>query len=249
MNRHFLRFPFCRAGFGLLLAMAAAIGPGAARGAEDDWRALVASGQLVEVTKVDPSIRVELRYAVARNGVGTALYPPDFPCLIRPEVAVRLRLAQEWLRKQGRGLKIWDAYRPLAAQRELRKKFADSRFVANPAKGRGSLHCMGLAVDVTLVDAAGQDVPMPTDFDVFSEAASSLYKGEDAAVKENLRLLHYAMMRVGRFQGLSFEWWHFTARDWKDFKPLGESKDLRVAPNAPDRPDGAIMSDKTLPAR
>jgi D-alanyl-D-alanine dipeptidase len=193
--------------------------------AEQDWQKLLASGQLVEVAKADPSIRIELRYAIAQNGVGVPLYPADLPAMVRPEVAARLQRVQRFLREQGRGLKIWDAYRPVETQRALWKRLSDRRFVADPKKGAGSYHTQGLSVDVTLVDAEGKEVAMPTDFDVFTSAASGwAYQGKDAHVRANLRLLQFAMMKVGGFQGLTTEWWHFTARDWKDFKPFDAAR-------------------------
>lgn len=187
---------------------------------EEDWKRLAATGELVSVQSIDPTIRVELRYATDRNGAHARLYPPDFPCLVRPEIAARLRLAQAYLHKNGRGLKIWDAYRPPGAQTLLWKRGANRRYVADPTQGRGSLHTWGLAVDVTLVDPAGQELPMPTDFDVFAEGASAIYRGKDPAILGNLHLLQRAMMRVGGFQGLTTEWWHFAVRGWGDYAPL-----------------------------
>ena len=181
--------------------------------AEPSWPALVASGQLVEVTKIDPTIKVEMRYATTRNCVGAAIYPADLPCLIRPEIALRLKAAQQYLRTWNYGLKIWDAYRPEEAQRALWQKWAKRGYVANPGDGRGSLHTWGLAVDVTLVDRFGNDVEMPSDFDVFTKDASGIYRGDSTLVHDNLRLLHRAMFGSG-FQGLSTEWWHFAARGW-----------------------------------
>ena len=39
---------------------------------------------LVDIQSVDPTIRVELRYASADNITGHALYPPSTPALVRP---------------------------------------------------------------------------------------------------------------------------------------------------------------------
>src|SRR5919108_5717684 len=74
---------------------------------------------LVDIKTVDPTIRVELRYAKPDNITGHALYPSDFPALVRPGTAARLAKAQAFLRARGYGLKIWDAYRPVATQMQL----------------------------------------------------------------------------------------------------------------------------------
>ena len=203
-----------------MLWLATAAAP-AAEGPDDsaNWRALLAAGELVEISKVDPTILVELRYATPRNCVGKPIEPPDLPCLTRPETALRLHLAQSFLRARGYGLKVWDAYRPPDAQQALWRRWRRRGFVADPNDGRGSLHTWGLAVDVTVVDDQGKEVAMPSDFDVFSSEASAIYRGGDRRVALHIALLHTAMKEAG-FIGLSTEWWHFAARDWQRYKRL-----------------------------
>lgn len=191
---------------------------------DPDWRELIKNGQLVEIGTVDPTIRVELRYATTRNAAGIALYAPDFPCLVRPETARKLAAAQRALLANGRGLKIWDAYRPPGAQRELWRRAGGKRgYVADLESGppgRAAFHCEGLAVDVTLVDAAtGAELPLPTDFDVFTSDARGIYRGPNPEIRTNLRLLHRAMVDAG-FLAQFREWWHFTVRDRRRFPPL-----------------------------
>ncbi|MEA3187667.1 MAG: zinc D-Ala-D-Ala dipeptidase [Chthoniobacter sp.] len=171
---------------------------------------------LVDLHAVDPTIVIDLRYATPHNVTGRPLYPPGTPCLVRAGVAQRLRAAQYVLRRQGLGLKVWDAYRPLAAQRRLFDAVKMSEFVADPASG-GALHSWGVAVDATLVDAHGRDVPMPTDFDDFSKTASMHYAGGDRRVWKNLATLQHAMSPG--FYGMHGEWWHFIAKNWKCYGP------------------------------
>ncbi len=180
---------------------------------------------LVDIRSVDPTILVELRYATADNITGRALYPPDLPALVRPTTAARLAKAQAFLRARHYGLKIWDAYRPLAAQMELWQKTHNDAFVADPQHGNGSLHTWGVAVDATLVDAEGREVAMPSKFDEFTPAAKLRYHGDDSAVKLHLKILQ-AAMRHGGFYGVRTEWWHFTAYDWKKYAPIREAKSL-----------------------
>ena len=204
----------------------------------EDWRALVASGQLVEIKKYDRSIVIEERYATPRNCMGAPVYPADFPCLTRPETALRLHLVQQMLYIWGYRLKIWDAYRPQSAQNVLWKRWAKHGFVANPDEGPGSLHTWGLAVDATMIDLIGRDVSMPSDFDVFTVDASATYQGRDEKAAFHLHLLQSAMGAAG-FEGLSTEWWHFVVKDWAQRKPLavpgGEGG--KPTPKPPDAPD------------
>lgn len=180
---------------------------------------------LIDIRSADPAILVDLRYASNRNITGRALYPPEMPALVRPTTAARLAKAQKFLQARHYGLKIWDAYRPLAAQMELWQRTHDGAFVADPLTGNGSLHTWGVAVDATLVDEKGREVAMPTAFDEFTPAAKLHYHGEDPVVKLHLKILQVAM-RHGGFYGMRNEWWHFVAYDWKKYAPIREAKRL-----------------------
>lgn len=180
---------------------------------------------LVDIKSVDPTILVELRYATPNNITGRALYPPGTPALVRPTTAARLAKAQRFLQSRGYGLKIWDAYRPLAAQAELWQRSHNGAFVADPLRGNGSLHAWGVAVDATLVDKSGREVAMPSGFDEFTREAKLRYHGDDPAVKLHLKILQ-AAMRHGGFYGMRTEWWHFIAYDWKKYAPIREAKQI-----------------------
>ena len=180
---------------------------------------------LIDIRSVDPAILIELRYATPRNITGHTLYPAEMPALVRPTTATRLARAQEFLRRRHYGLKIWDAYRPLAAQMELWQRTHDGAFVADPLTGNGSLHTWGVAVDATLVDETGREVAMPTAFDEFTAEAKLHYHGDDPLVKRNLKILQ-AAMRHGGFYGMRSEWWHFVAYDWKKYAPIREAKKI-----------------------
>ncbi|HEX4697217.1 MAG TPA: M15 family metallopeptidase [Candidatus Udaeobacter sp.] len=174
---------------------------------------------LVDVRSVDPTIMVELRYAGRNNFLRHSLYPHGTRALARPEVASALAVAQSVLQRYQYGLKIWDAYRPVAVQAMLWQASQNSDYVANPEIGVGSLHSYGIAVDATLVDSRIRDVHMPTDFDDFTPAAMwPRYMGLSSEVAAHVRLLRYAMHKAG-FCGLYTEWWHFTVVDWKKYVP------------------------------
>ncbi|MEP7077557.1 MAG: M15 family metallopeptidase [Chthoniobacterales bacterium] len=175
--------------------------------------------ELVNISAAVPTIVIDLRYATTRNILQREIYPEGMPPLVRPTVAKRLAAAQALLLEKGFRLKIWDAYRPKAAHEQLWAFALNNHYVANPADGIGSLHTWGVAIDATLVDLEGRDVPMPTDFDAFTPDATMHYHGGDPIVRQNLFTLQRAMGRAG-FLGLSMEWWHFVAPDWKKYKPI-----------------------------
>jgi D-alanyl-D-alanine dipeptidase len=174
-----------------------------------------ASEPLVEISSVDPTILIDLRYATSRNVLGHPIYPPGARAVVRQSVADRLKFAQTYLRVRGYGLKVWDAFRPFNAQGALWAYARSAQFVADPENGH-ALHTWGAAVDATLVDSKGRDVPMPSDLDAFSSSAALHYQGTDPTVRRDLDLLLDAMGAAG-FKGMRSEWWHFVAPDWRDF--------------------------------
>jgi len=160
-----------------------------------------------DVRQIDPTIVVDLRYATRQNVVGKNIYPWNMPCLVQESTAHRLSRAQAILKAQGYGLKIWDAYRPPQSHLALWNAFPDENYVVAPKNG-WSRHCLGMAVDVTLVDEDGREMKMPTGFDDFSRSASATYIGSDATIRRNLDRLQDAMRRSG-FRTIASEWWHF----------------------------------------
>src|SRR2546430_6973371 len=125
-----------------------------------------ASGPFVDVRSVDPTVTVELRYAGRNNFLGHSLYPYGTHALARPEVASALAAAQSFLRRYQYGLKIWDAYRPVAVQAMLWQASHNSDYVGNSEIRVGSLPNWGIGAGEPLVAFPGDlDVPMPCDID------------------------------------------------------------------------------------
>ncbi len=177
---------------------------------------------LVDLAAVDSRLVIELRYATENNFTGRRLYSAA-RCLLRRSAAERLVRVADRLEAEGLRLKVYDAYRPLAVQHELWRLVPDERYVAHPRKG--SRHNRGAAVDVTLVDADGRELEMPTAYDDFTEAAHRDYAGGTEASRRNRDILAAAMEAEG-FAGLPTEWWHFDAPGWESCRlldiPLGE---------------------------
>jgi zinc D-Ala-D-Ala dipeptidase len=172
---------------------------------------------LVEVIKLTPTIRLDMRYATPDNFLHRAVYSKP-TCLLHKSVADRLALAQKRLAAQGYGLKLWDCYRPHAVQVEMWALVRDDRYVADPKKG--SRHNRGAAVDLTLVDAQGQALEMPTAFDDFTEKAARASKSAwTPQAQHHYEILNAAMSSEG-FSPLPSEWWHYDAPAWERFSIL-----------------------------
>lgn len=160
----------------------------------------------VDVAAAIPDAVMDLRYATANNFTNTVLYP-SATCKLRRAVVEKLAKAAALLRAQDRRLLIWDCYRPLSIQKVLWERDPDPNYVADPKTG--SRHNRGAAVDLALVDQAGNAVTLPTEFDDFTAAAhrKRALQGERGA---EARTLAAAMTKAG-FKGLATEWWHFDA--------------------------------------
>jgi D-alanyl-D-alanine dipeptidase len=65
---------------------------------------------LVEISKINSNIQLEIRYATANNFVGRPVYTTPL-CFARKGVAHKLDNVQRELEQLNLGLKIWDAYR------------------------------------------------------------------------------------------------------------------------------------------
>ena len=138
-------------------------------------------------------------------------------CLLRASTARKLDAAQRAFAAQGYGIKVWDCYRPLSAQKLFWEIFPDERYVANPAKG-GSRHNRGAAVDLTLLDGKGRELAMPTAFDDFSERAYRTYKKLPVNIIQNRKILEETMGQAG-FAPLPSAWWHFDDSEYERFAP------------------------------
>jgi len=177
---------------------------------------------LVELIKLDPAIKLDIRYATSNNFVGKPVYQEARAFLQRPAAEALLRALQK-LKAQGYGLLIFDGYRPWA----ITKLFWDitpadkHNFVANPAKG--SKHNRGCAVDLSLYDLkTGQEIEMPSAYDEFSERAYPTYKGGTASQRRTREILRRAMEAEG-FRVNEYEWWHFDYQDWRRYPILNIS--------------------------
>ncbi len=179
------------------------------------WAAEAAADRsaLLEIQSVVPEIRIELKYATADNFTGQIVYDFD-RCLLVKEAAFRLRDVQRELEAKGLGLKVWDGFRPIAAQWKFWELVPDERYVSDPRKG--GRHTRGTAVDLTLITKDGVELPMPSAFDDFSEKAHRGFQGASEEAIANCKLLEEVMEKHG-FIGLPTEWWHFDLAGWETY--------------------------------
>ena len=178
-----------------------------------------ADTDFVKITDYIPDIVVDLKYATADNFTGTVIY--DFKdAYLRYGTVKKLAVAQEKFKAMGYYIKIWDAYRPFAAQEKLWQVWQNPRYVANTATGRKA-HNRGGTIDMTLVTFDGNEVEMPTAFDDFSLKADRDYSDVPETAAGNARMMERVMTECG-FVGYAGEWWDYsdtTAYEACDFEP------------------------------
>lgn len=167
-------------------------------------------------------VQVDLRYVGPRNFVGRDLYGElDCAWLHRLAAEGLVRAAAELARlAPGHRLLVLDALRPHRVQVEL-WEFLDGtglrQYVADPA--RGSIHSFGMALDVTIVTADGDELDMGSGFDEMDELshprleAQHLASGALTAAQVAHRELLRRVMQAGGFNGIDNEWWHFDMLD------------------------------------
>ena len=175
--------------------------------------------ELVELTTLDPAIKLNIRYATSNNFMGTPMYTQARAFLQRPAAEALVRALPE-LKEQGYGVIIYDGYRPWY----VTKIFWDATpnpqkiFVADPKAG--SRHNRGCAVDLSLYDLkTGQEVAMPSGYDEMTERAYAHYEGGTEEERTRRDLLRRAMVRQG-FEINPTEWWHFDYKDWREYPIL-----------------------------
>ena len=177
---------------------------------------------LVELVKLDRTIKLDIRYATSNNFLGRPVYKEARAFLQRPaaEALVRVNMA---LRKKGYGLIIHDGYRPWS----VTKIFWDATppdkkiFVADPSQG--SRHNRGCAVDLSLFDLkTGKEVIMPSGYDEMTERSHIDYRGGTEEPRRLRDILRGAMEAEG-FAVYEPEWWHYDYKDWKEYPILNVS--------------------------
>jgi len=175
--------------------------------------------ELVEITKLDPTIRLDIRYATKNNFLGKPVYRQARAFLQRPAAEALLRVNQA-LHKQGYGLVVFDGYRPWSVTKAFWEATPEDKkiFVADPSKG--SRHNRGCAVDLSMFDLkTGQLVKMPSEYDEMTERAHINYECAQPEAKRLRTLLHDAMAAEG-FAVYEPEWWHYDYKDWKEYPIL-----------------------------
>ena len=182
---------------------------------------------LVELIKLDPSFKLDIRYATNNNLVGRPVYTEARAFLQRPAAEALVKVNKE-LKPLGLGLLIFDGYRPWSVTKifwDITPE-KDRIFVADPSKG--SKHNRGCAIDLSMYDLkTGKEIVMPGIYDEASERSYPDYKG-GTDEQRRMRDLLRSKMEANGFTVYEYEWWHFDLKDWQSYRiqniPFSEIK-------------------------
>ncbi len=172
--------------------------------------------ELVEVTSIEPGIRLDVRYATTNNFMSSVFYDEPRVFLQRPAAEAVARVHRA-LAEDGYGLLLHDGYRPWYVTKMFFDATPESQkiFVANPANG--SRHNRGSAIDLNLYDlATGEPAGMVGTYDEFSPRSFPDYPGGTSRQRWLRELLRRTMEAEG-FTVYEAEWWHFDHEDWREY--------------------------------
>ena len=160
---------------------------------------------LVDVRDVIPDIAFHMTFATPYNFTGNTLYARDVP-ILRYGTVLKLKKAQELFALDGYGIKIYDAYRPASVSGILFSIIGDSNYIA-PAWG--SVHNRAAAIDMTLIDADGNELEMPSPMHTLDQTSNRGYRGMTDTARSNMDYMASIMAQCG-FTTVYTEWWHFS---------------------------------------
>ena len=177
-----------------------------------------------------PHIVQEIRYYSTYNFIGERVDGYEEPvALLTREAARALKAVSNEMIVQGYRLKVFDAYRSVAAVKQfILWGIEDTDVLMKPyfypdlekqslfAQGyiaKRSSHSRGSAIDLTLLDMrTGKELDMGSPFDLFSPLSHPDCRSVTDEQHENRMLLQHAMVRNG-FAPIDCEWWHFALAD------------------------------------
>jgi zinc D-Ala-D-Ala dipeptidase len=150
--------------------------------------------------------------------------------LVRAGLAVRLETARDLL-PQGTGLRVVEGHRCVADQQAIIARYAAEVCAARPGVGPAELHELtsrfvspvavaphvaGAAVDLTLVDAGGEELDLGTAIDATPEQSGGRCFTAATDISADARTHRTLMARVLGAAGLvnyPTEWWHWSYGD------------------------------------
>ena len=174
---------------------------------------------LVPISAADYGVDIRLAYATAENFTQRPIYR-HARCYLHADAAAALRRAVDLAGALGYRLRIFDAFRPSEAQWAMWAHTPDPEFLADPR--RGSPHSRGVALDLTLLDAAGAALDMGTGFDAFTPLSHHASLAVSPAAQAN-RFMLLGIMTAAGWDFYRNEWWHYQLFNSRQYPLYSDS--------------------------
>jgi len=174
---------------------------------------------VININQPNFDVEMDIAYATANNFTGAPVYGRA-GAYLHPDAAAALAEAIRLAAALDLRFRIFDALRPTEAQWALWAHTPDPDFLADPR--RGSPHSRGVAVDLTLIDAAGKDLDMGTGFDAFTPLSHHGNPDISSDAQRNRHLLMGIMTTAG-WDFYRNEWWHYQLFNARDYDLIGDA--------------------------
>ncbi len=176
---------------------------------------VVLTSELIDIRLLMPELYIYQIFGAEENFTGRQLYARSVP-VMQTGMALKFVEAAEEFAKDGYSIKLYDCYRPKSVQYILYDIIQDSRYIADPYKS-ASNHNRAAAVDITLLDAEGNELDFPTPMHTFGYI---VHRDHDymwtQEQRNNVNYMTEVMLRHG-FKSITTEWWHFSDTDYPGY--------------------------------
>lgn len=187
------------------------------------------SNEGVDLSKYD--VKISMKLSTSDTSIGEPFYNSNL-CLLQYDTVQKLMYAISLFAKDGYKVVIYDAYRPTSVQQKWFDVVRVHKWVANPKIGMGGVHDRGTAIDMSLIDADGNELEMPTPMHTFTEASARTSPTMSDTARANMEYMTNVMVSSG-FTYINSEWWHFQCVNTKDYLPTDHPIDeIPLVPSA-----------------
>ncbi|QED23118.1 M15 family metallopeptidase [Candidatus Deianiraea vastatrix] len=158
----------------------------------------------------------DIKYSTTDNFVQQKIYDQDFK-MLHKDAALRLENATLYAKTLGYKIKIFDAFRPISAQRKMWNIVQNPDYVSNPDTGP-CCHCRGIAIDLTLTKD-DIEIDMGSEFDFFG--GLSHHDSKDITNKQReSRIILAGIMSISGFCSIRTEWWHYQLPNYQNYEKI-----------------------------
>jgi D-alanyl-D-alanine dipeptidase len=185
---------------------------------------------LIPITTKTHDIFLDIAYATHNNFTHNPVYEKA-ACFLHKDAEKKLQHAISLAKQLGLKFKIFDGFRPQAAQQKLWDHTPNPVFITDPQKG--SHHTRGVAVDLTLVDSnTKKDIEMGTHFDDFTSDAFHTCQTISVEAQRNRKILLGIMSTAG-WDFYEKEWWHYQLFKPREYALItfGPESDFMMSPS------------------